>query len=568
MADKKFDLSVIMRVIDKASRPLKEVARGFKGISKDVTTATKKLQRLQSSLRKVSRDMKDVGKSLALKVTLPIATMGFMAVRTAIKFESAFTGVKKTVEASAEQFAVLKKGLMEMAKVIPISTEEIFGIAEAAGQLGIKQEDILAFTKVMADLGATTNITAQDAAMSLAKFANVVGVPTKDMEKLGSVIVELGNNTATTEADIVSMAGRLAKAGKFANISAAEIMGLAAGLTSIGIEAEAGGSAVQRVLFDIGKEIDTESQKMKDFSFVAGMSVKDFRKLFKEDAAQAVLTFADGLSKLEAKGINVAGALDQLGMDGVRVALVLLGMSSASEKFDTALKMSKKEWIDHNALLKEANMRYATTESRLIMAKERARQLSATFGDVMLPGLLKVIRVLEPMTNAISKLDGSTKAAIIGVAAYAAVLGPLAIVIGTIVGFFGAAALAPVLAATAAFVGLGAALYQTIKHWKELKLLWDDWSKFVQINNLTNLKQWGPKIDKFVAGPQKYGGSEQDYQGEQAKFGWMSKYRKSETDINLKVTTDPGTTVTVERVKPKRGDANVTMGTVGFVGAR
>ncbi|WP_105134478.1 phage tail tape measure protein, partial [Streptococcus suis] len=84
--------------------------------------------------------------------------------------------------------------------------------------------------------------------VALAKFKNITGMPTEDFKKLGNVIVQLGNNMATTEQDIVDMGLRLASSGKLAGLTEAQIMALAATLSSVGMEAEAGGSAMSRVM--------------------------------------------------------------------------------------------------------------------------------------------------------------------------------------------------------------------------------------------------------------------------------------------------------------------------------
>ena len=113
-------------------------------------------------------------------------------------------------------------------------------MAEAAGQLGIATDDVLTFTRVMLDLGESTNLSADEAATALALFANITGTSAADYERLGSVIVGLVNNFATTEAEITEMAQRLASAGTLAGMSEAEILALAAAMSSVGIEAEAG----------------------------------------------------------------------------------------------------------------------------------------------------------------------------------------------------------------------------------------------------------------------------------------------------------------------------------------
>jgi Phage-related minor tail protein. len=72
-------------------------------------------------------------------------------------------------------------------------------VAEAAGQLGVRTEDIAQFTRTMIALGETTNLTADQAATSLAQLMNVMGTAPENVERLASALVDLGNNSATTD---------------------------------------------------------------------------------------------------------------------------------------------------------------------------------------------------------------------------------------------------------------------------------------------------------------------------------------------------------------------------------
>src|SRR5690606_28087446 len=141
-----------------------------------------------------------------------------LATKAAISWESAFAGVKKTVDDTEAGYAALEAELRDLTSVLPAAHEEIAGVAEAAGQLGVQRENIVDFTKVMIDLGESTNLSADEAATSLAQFANVMGTSLDDVDRLGSVIVGLGNNFATTEADIMAMATRLSGAGRQAGL--------------------------------------------------------------------------------------------------------------------------------------------------------------------------------------------------------------------------------------------------------------------------------------------------------------------------------------------------------------
>ena len=191
-----------------------------------------------------------------------------------------------------------------MAKEIPASTTEISEVAEAAGQLGIKTQDVLGFTRVMIDMGNSTNLSAEDAATSIAKFANITGLAAdtsmsadEKYKKMGSTIVDLGNNYATTEADVMNMATNLASAGTQVGMSESDILALATALSSVGMEAQAGGTAFSKALIEMQLAVETSSDSLKDWADVAGMSTSEFSKRFKEDATGALEAFIEGLSK-------------------------------------------------------------------------------------------------------------------------------------------------------------------------------------------------------------------------------------------------------------------------------
>lgn len=155
------------------------------------TKAGKEIEEFGNKVGNVSERLSNIGNKLTTGLTLPIVGLGVYAAKSAIEFESAFAGVEKTVDGTTEQMNQLKKGIKDMAQEIPASTTEISAVAEAAGQLGIETDNILDFTKVMIGLGNATNMSSDQAATSLARFANIAGTSQKDFDKLGSTIVDL-----------------------------------------------------------------------------------------------------------------------------------------------------------------------------------------------------------------------------------------------------------------------------------------------------------------------------------------------------------------------------------------
>lgn len=314
------------------------------------------------------------------------------AIKPAMEFESAFAGVKKTISGTPEQLAAIQTGIRKMSTQIPLGTTEISAIAEAAGQLGIKTESILGFTRVMADLGVTTNLAGDEAASTLAKFANITGMSQGNFDRLGSTIVALGNNLATTEADIAAMSLRLAGAGNQVGLSEAQILSFAGALSSVGIEAEAGGSAFSKVMNNMQLAVETGNDDLISFAKVAGVSAAEFKKAFQTDAAGAINLFIKGLGNSQAKGKSAIKVLDDMGIMEVRMRDALLRAAGASDKFTESLAIGTQAWEENKALQEEAQQRYKTTESAMQIMKNAFKDIGVSIGSIFLPKLAETMQ--------------------------------------------------------------------------------------------------------------------------------------------------------------------------------
>lgn len=308
-------------------------------------------------------------------------------VSASIEFESAITGVYKTVEGTPEQLAAIADGIKKMSTEIPATTTEIAAVAEAAGQLGIAADDVLSFSRVMLDLGESTNLTADEAATALARFANITGTAADDYERLGSVIVGLGNNFATTEAEITEMATRLASAGTLAGLTESQIMALATAMSSVGIEAEAGGTAMTQTLTAIEKAVADGGKKLEEFARIAGMSASGFANTWESDAITAVQAFIAGLGGLDEQGESATLVLDELGLSGVRQSNMLKSLALASETLTDAVATANRAWEENTALVEEASKRYDTTEAKMAMLENGFTNVKAAIGDSLSPAL-------------------------------------------------------------------------------------------------------------------------------------------------------------------------------------
>lgn len=381
----------------------------------------------------LGKAMTGIGTGLTRTVTAPIVGLGTAAVKTATSWESAWTGVTKTVDGTTEQMEDLEKALFDISKRTASMPDEVAAVAEAAGQLGIATENIAGFAETMVQLGDTTNLSADEAATSLARFANITGMSQTEFDKLGSTIVDLGNNFATTEAEIVAMGSRLAGAGTQIGLTESEIMGFAAALSSVGIEAEAGGTAMSKVFVDMQLAVETGSDRLNDFAAVAGMTASQFSQAFREDAAGAIQAFIQGLANSESRGVSAIAVLDEMGISEVRLRDALLRASGASEIFGDAIATANTAWEENVALTEEAEKRYGTTESRIAQLKASIYELGVQFGELLLPIVEDLVAGISAVVEWLNSLDEGTKKTIVTVALVAAAIGPVLVMIGKLI---------------------------------------------------------------------------------------------------------------------------------------
>src|SRR5690606_21144654 len=308
-----------------------------------------------------------------------------LAVKAAMDWESAWTGVEKVIEGTPEQLARLEGELRQLATTLPFTHQEIAAVASAAGQLGIATEDITGFTKVMLDLGVATNMTAEEAAFALARMSNIMGTASDDVSRLGATIVDLGNNSATTERDIVEMALRIAGAGNTIGLTEADVLAFASALSSVGIEAQAGGTAISRVMIEIADAVAGGGDAVAEFADVAGMSAGEFARAFEEDPARAIAAFVAGLGRIDDAGGNVFAVLEDLGLSEIRVRDALLRISGAGDLLTDSLDRGATAWDENTALIEEAERRYDDAASKVEIAKNTLVDLAIDVGSTLLP---------------------------------------------------------------------------------------------------------------------------------------------------------------------------------------
>ena len=348
-----------------------------------------------------------------------------------IEFESAMTGVSKTTDMSAAELQAMSEAVMKLSTEIPVTTTELANVMEVAGQLGISKDNLLDFSTVMSQLATATTMTADEAATMLAQFANITQMDPSQYSNLASAVVDLGNNYATTEQKIVEMGQGIAAAGSLAGMSEADMMGLSAAVTSLGIETAAGSTSMSKLISKLNTAVET-GDGLEQFASVAGMSAQQFAQAWGEDAAGALATFVTGLNDVERNGASAGVILSELGITETRMQRMILSLAGSGDLMANAIRDANDAFRENTALSAEAEKRYATTESRLTMLSNAANNVKISIGDALTPMIASVAEGLTSLLEPVAEFIEQNPAIVQGVTAFIGVLGVAA---GVVAGY-------------------------------------------------------------------------------------------------------------------------------------
>lgn len=454
--------------------------------TKDLATASSKLAAEMDDLRKQQEEVEASAMQMGAAGAQAIAAYQQMLVSSGIQdalraiydemkacadasvdFESALTGVDKTSDLSAAELKEISAAVKELSTDIPVTTDEMLAIGEVAGQLGIAKENLLDFSTTMSMLSTATTMAAEDGATMLAQFANITRMDPAEYSRLASAIVDLGNSYATTEQKITEMSQGIAASGSLAGMSEADMLGLSAAVSSLGIETQAGSTSVSKLISELMTAVET-GERLEDFAHVAGMSADEFAKAWGDNAVGALESFIVGLSDTDRLGQSAIVTLTDLGITETRMQRTILSLSNSGDLLTRTVATANQAWAENVALSEEAAKRYATTASQQVLMQNAVNNLRIAIGDNYTPTLRRLYAVGTDVLSGMTQFVEQNPALVKSITAVVAVLGTATAALtayATIKKVVDAlnlvpliAGVGPAVAAVAAVVGLTAGL--------------------------------------------------------------------------------------------------------------
>lgn len=348
-------------------------------------------QRMQGALARADRATGQLTRGIfnlrnALAVGLGAAALQ-RALREFGAFDQGLIGVGKTTDLAGSQLEALGLDIQALARRVPEATTTLLSIAQSAGQLGVQgSANILKFTEVIGQLGGATNLQGEQAASTLARLINITGESVGNVDRLGSAIVDLGNNFAATEAEIADVALNVARGTAPFGVSLQDILGISTALRAVGVEAEAGGSTILRAFQQINSALQGGGKELDALVALTGKSAEELRETFARDATQAFLDFVAAAGEVEAT--QLPAFLEQLGLDGVRAAGILQALAGNTDLVRRALETSNRAWEQNSALGEEARRAAEGFNAQMQITRNVLSEAAVLLGSELAPVIL------------------------------------------------------------------------------------------------------------------------------------------------------------------------------------
>lgn len=329
--------------------------------------------------------LRDVGRLLSNSLNAAFIGVGAglaYSAKKAVDLESSFVQINKAANLPADQFALLQTGLKDMAgdaSIAGVSLDELLGIATEGGKLGIADKEgvdgLLRYTRALAMTSvAIDDLPIEEVSKSLGQLANVYKVPTDQTLNLASAFDALADASTADAGDLFDVAQRLSGPGKATGLKLDELLGLSASALDVGINPEAAGGALSRILDKIVDDSD-------GFAAQIGIDPKQFADMAPmeklKSTFQALAALPTGAPALE--------FLSEVGIKGVNAKNTMLMLAQSFDNVGRLTSIAGQELQNGSHILSSVEMNSNTTASALTLLLNNIQLTAAAIGQSMLP---------------------------------------------------------------------------------------------------------------------------------------------------------------------------------------
>jgi len=458
--------------------------------SKGLDKAVREIQKAKGGFDKfvagtdaIGESFKKTGQSLTRNVTAPLALAGGAAAKLAIDFDSSMTKIVSLVGIGATEVDGMRKEVLKLSGETAKAPTELADGLFVLTSAGLRGNDALSALEQSAKASAAGLGETNDIARAVAGAMNAYGTDVISASKATDIITATARAGNFEVSQFSGALGRVLPFAKQAGASLEDVGGAVALLTRTNGDAAQSVTQVQALLRAF---VVPTAEATKALGAV-GLSAEDLRKAVSTDGLPAALEMLDE---------KLGGNREKLGR--------LLGSSEAASAAFQILDADAASLAGTFGVTNDAigmtDDAFATTSDTAGFKMQKSlnglKVVAIELGDSLVPVIEKISGAMEKATEKFKALSPEQKDMIVKVIAIVAAVGPMLIILGSVIGALGNLAVAikvvgtalqfltmnPIGAVILGIAALIAIIVIIVKNWDNIKVAASNaWARIKEI---------------------------------------------------------------------------------------
>lgn len=408
--------------LDEAEASLNEYKNRLKEVDEQLKFGKASIEEYTEKVQKAGEKVNDAGSGMTKKVTTPILAAGAASAKMAMDFEDSMAKVSTIADATEVPMDDMQKAILDLSNQTGISAEEIAQNVYDSISAGQKTGDAVNFVSNSTKLAKAGFADAGSALDVLTTIMNAYGLKASEVTNVSDMLIQTQNLGKTTVADLASSMGKVIPTANAYGVSLDELCAGYAIMTANGVATAESTTYMNGMLNELGKSGTTVSETLKKKTgktfrelMDSGMSLSDVLKIISDAAAENNKSFGDMWSSSEAG----------------KAGMILLGDSA--ENFNGVLEQMQNSTGATNTAFEKLG----TNSTKIKKTTNELKNDAIDFGTVLMDGLAPIIENIAEKVSELTEwfggLSESEKQTIIQIGLIVAAIGPLLVVLGTVV---------------------------------------------------------------------------------------------------------------------------------------
>ena len=444
---------------DALQREIIETEQELRRLQEEAASTSVALAKIDEAGKKIEAfgdSVTHAGQAI-MPASMAVAGLGAAAVKTAADFDEGMSKVAAISGATGDDLDALRDKAREMGAKTKFSASEAASAMEYMAMAGWKTEDMLGGIEGIMNLAAASGEDLATTSDIVTDALTAFGLTAQDSAHFADILAAASSNANTNVAmmgETFKYCAPIAGALGFSAEDVAEAIGL---MANAGIKSTQAGTALRTIMNNLSGEVKITGAALGEVTIATTNTDGSMREL-----SDILADCRGAFSQLsESEKAQAAEAL--VGKNAMSGFLALMNAGDADiEKLansidhcsDTFVKtvdgaiipMSQAleegiDWIEeYNGVSEQmAAVMQDNLGGQLTILKSQLEELAISFGEMLMPAIRAIVSKIQAFVDKLNGMSESQRKAVLTIGLIIAALGPLLVILGTVISKVGVA---------------------------------------------------------------------------------------------------------------------------------